>query len=276
VAVAAPKVASRGWSALAVPGIRLALAAPRVVAAPARGAVRFFTSSSARRAAAESAKDAAGESATGARGLLKAYDALLYSNPIKTKAATSFFLFGLGDILAQFAQNAMRKDGTPAAPFDWARLGRGCLFGLLVSGPANHYNFQFLQWLTVNTMKLSPTGLVMPAVKMFFDQFVYFAYFMCGGYHVFMNTLEGSPMDATIEKLKENFWPTMKANWAFWPFVQLVNFKFVPVAWQVNFVLTASLAWALYLSYAFQGEGEGKEKLAGALDVEEVVEVKSK
>ena len=47
---------------------------------------------------------------------------------------------------------------------------------------------------------------------------------------------------------------TLKAQWAFWIPAQLINFKYVPVRHQLNFVLVVSLAWTTFLSLAFPPE----------------------
>ncbi|KAG9980650.1 hypothetical protein KCU78_g21604, partial [Aureobasidium melanogenum] len=38
-------------------------------------------------------------------------------------------------------------------------------------------------------------------------------------------------------------------NWMLWPFVQAVNFKFVPLQHRVLVVNVVSLGWNCYLSY---------------------------
>lgn len=167
-------------------------------------------------------------------------------------------LFGLGDILAQGVQYA-KVEGSKRGSFgiNWRRLAEACSFGVVVSGPANHYHLNFLEWLSTKVMKLPRSGMRMPLFKMFVEQFVYFSYFMCGAYHVWMTYLHGGNLSDAKATLEKVFWPTVYANWMFWPAVQLVNFKLVPVPWQLNFVLAASVLWAMYLSYSFQGDEEG-------------------
>lgn len=43
------------------------------------------------------------------------------------------------------------------------------------------------------------------------------------------------------EKLKSTYWNALSANWTVWPFVQAVNFKFVPLQHQVLVVNVVSL-----------------------------------
>ena len=50
--------------------------------------------------------------------------------------------------------------------------------------------------------------------------------------------------------MADTLWDTLKAQWAFWIPAQLINFKYVPVRHQLNFVLVVSLAWTTFLSLA--------------------------
>ena len=54
----------------------------------------------------------------------------------------------------------------------------------------------------------------------------------------------GSPPD----KLSKSYVPALTANYALWPFVQLVNFKFVPLHHRVLVVNLVSIGWNCFLS----------------------------
>lgn len=81
------------------------------------------------------------------------------------------------------------------------------------------------------------------------------------------------------QRVQERLWPTLKANYILWPaaqvrkictesgailranlsqppnplLLQIINFKFVPLQHQLNFVLVVSLGWAAYLSLSHSG-----------------------
>jgi protein Mpv17 len=79
-----------------------------------------------------------------------------------------------------------------------------------------------------------------------------------------MAVLEGTSPKA---KLEANYVPALTANYMIWPFVQLVNFKFVPLQHRVLFVNLISIGWNCYLSFLNSGGSKTGEGL-----VEEVVE----
>ncbi|GLD98456.1 hypothetical protein PINS_up007153 [Pythium insidiosum] len=61
-------------------------------------------------------------------------------------------------------------------------------------------------------------------------------------------TLEGVP-EQIPSKLRQDWWPTVKANWVVWVPAQLLNFRFVPGNLQVLFANVVGLFWNSYLSY---------------------------
>lgn len=61
-------------------------------------------------------------------------------------------------------------------------------------------------------------------------------------------TLEGD-VGKVPEKLKQEWWPAVKANWVVWVPAQLLNFRFVPGSLQVLFSNVVGLFWNSYMSY---------------------------
>ncbi len=61
-----------------------------------------------------------------------------------------------------------------------------------------------------------------------------------------MAVLEGS---SPREKLDKSYRTALTTNYMIWPFVQLVNFKLVPLEHRVLFVNVISIGWNCYLSY---------------------------
>ena len=61
-----------------------------------------------------------------------------------------------------------------------------------------------------------------------------------------MAVLEGS---SPSEKLQRNYYNALSTNYMIWPFVQLVNFKLVPLEHRLLFVNGISIGWNCYLSY---------------------------
>jgi protein Mpv17 len=61
-----------------------------------------------------------------------------------------------------------------------------------------------------------------------------------------MAIMEGS---SPSEKLEKTYTTALTKNWMVWPFVQLINFRFIPLEHRVLLVNVISLGWNCYLSY---------------------------
>jgi len=128
-------------------------------------------------------------------------------------------------------------------PFDFERLTRFMAYGFCMA-PIQFKWFQFLG----RVFPISKTSAFGPAMKrVAFDQLI----FAPAGLLVFFTTMtvaEGGGRRAISQKLRDMYIPTLKANYIVWPAVQIVNFRLMPVQFQLPFVSTVGIAWTAYLS----------------------------
>jgi protein Mpv17 len=73
-----------------------------------------------------------------------------------------------------------------------------------------------------------------------------------------MAIMEGS---SPKDKLESTYWNALSKNWMVWPFVQAINFKFVPLHHRVLVVNVISLGWNCYLSFLNSQGGSAKQKV---------------
>ncbi|KAK3393656.1 hypothetical protein B0H63DRAFT_458739 [Podospora didyma] len=172
------------------------------------------------------------------------YQARLAARPLLTQAVTTSILFGIGDIAAQ--QLVDRKG---IEKHDLARTGRMALYGGVVFGPAAATWFQILSrkvaFKSANTTMLARVAC---------DQGLFAPAFI-GVFLGSMAVLEGS---SPSEKLSRSYWEALSTNWMIWPFVQMVNFKLVPLQHRLLFVNIISIGWNCYLSYLNSDASETK------------------
>lgn len=45
-----------------------------------------------------------------------------------------------------------------------------------------------------------------------------------------MKAMEGKSTDELMDKLRRDYWATMKMNWSVWPVISFINFRFIPPA----------------------------------------------
>ncbi|CAN8101557.1 unnamed protein product [Discula destructiva] len=166
--------------------------------------------------------------------MLRWYQARLAARPLLTQAVTTAVLFGTGDVIAQ---QAVEKKGIEK--HDLARTGRMALYGGVVFGPAAATWFKFL---AANVTLRSANATILARVAL--DQGL-FAPCAIGMFLSSMAVLEGGSVS---DKLDKNYRSALTTNYLVWPFVQAVNFKFVPLHHRVLFVNVISIGWNCYLS----------------------------
>lgn len=113
-------------------------------------------------------------------------------------------------------------------PFDFERLTRFMAYGFCMA-PLQFRWFKFLE----KTFPLTKTSAFGPAMKrVAFDQLI-FAPFGIGLFFTVMTVAEGGGRRAIYQKLRDMYVPTLKANFMVWPAVQIINFRLMPVQFQL-------------------------------------------
>ncbi|KAJ5392563.1 hypothetical protein N7509_008053 [Penicillium cosmopolitanum] len=166
--------------------------------------------------------------------MLRWYQSKLAKRPILTASVTSAVrlspLRPIPSVLSILSLiHNPRSSSPPATPLaqqavdrrglekhDFARTGRMALYGGAVFGPVATKWFGILQRHVVLKTTLTTT----------------------------LARVGFSPLD----KLKHSWLPAYKANCMVWPFVQGVNFTFVPLELRVLVVNVISLGWNCFLS----------------------------
>lgn len=113
-------------------------------------------------------------------------------------------------------------------PFDFERLTRFMAYGFCMA-PVQFKWFKLLERFFPIT-KTSAFGPAMKRVAM--DQLV-FAPVGLSVFFTVMTIAEGGGRRAISHKLRDMYIPTLKANYVVWPAVQIVNFRLMPVQFQL-------------------------------------------
>ncbi|ETW01228.1 hypothetical protein H310_06814 [Aphanomyces invadans] len=175
-----------------------------------------------------------------ARTWTSQYSTLLAKYPLLTKTLTSAALAGVGDIVCQLAIE-------DADAIDFRRLSVFTAVGGAYIAPLLHVSYGMLNRMFVGVT----TTAVLQRVAV--DQLVLTPAFFVS-YFALMQTL--SPTNVTIEdKLRQEWWPTVQANWIVWVPAQLLNFRFIRPSYQVLFSNVVSLFWNAYMSFVSHNEG---------------------
>ncbi|PSN67087.1 hypothetical protein BS50DRAFT_573836 [Corynespora cassiicola Philippines] len=180
------------------------------------------------------------------------YQAKLKSAPLLTSSITTAVLFATGDGMAQ---QGVEKRGLDK--HDFMRTGRMAAYGGAIFGPAATKWYGFL----VKRVNLSTNNRTI-AARVACDQLI-FAPINMGFFLSTMAYLEGNSVK---ERLDKAYVPGLTKNFMIWPWVQGVNFKYVPLEHRVLVVNFISLGWNCYLSYLnSSGDSPTPEKEGGQL-----------
>eukprot|EP00752_Nemacystus_decipiens_P009188 g8208.t2 len=201
--------------------------------------------------------------------LFAAYNSLLESRPLTTKAVSSGAIAFAGDVTCQMLaiEVARREEeqsppetadehdiasgsrrilndlgaGDVASEIDWGRTLRFTFVGAAVLAPSLHLWYGFL------IRRLPGTAPATVVKRVALDQLLFAPVFLAG----FLSTvmlLDGKA--AKIEhKLRADYTTTVVSNWGYWIPAQVVNFRFVAPVYQVLYANFVGFFWNIYLSY---------------------------
>ncbi|KAK5213032.1 hypothetical protein LTR67_006430 [Exophiala xenobiotica] len=140
---------------------------------------------------------------------------------------------------------------TGPRPFDFERLTRFMSYGFIMTPLQFLWFGRLTKWFPI-----TPKSGTVPALKrMAMDQLV-FAPFGLSCFFTFMTVAEGGGKREISRKFQDVYLPTLRANWILWPAVQLINFRVMPLQFQIPFVSTIGIAWTAYLSLTNSSEDE--------------------
>lgn len=172
------------------------------------------------------------------RRLLKYYKKFLTRYPLTTQSIQSGILMGTGDIIAQTfveKQDISQINLTRTAPYATAGL---------VVGPTVATWYKFLDY----KFGTGKAGIKIVLKKMVMDQSCFAPCFLAAlvsGLHF----AKGYSTIEVKEHLQDKYSDILLTNYKVWPFVQLVNFYFLPLEYRVLFVQCVAVVWNTYLSW---------------------------
>ncbi|XP_017780921.1 PREDICTED: mpv17-like protein [Nicrophorus vespilloides] len=151
-------------------------------------------------------------------------------------------IYGTLYLGAEMSQQVMTKKvlTDKPEPMDMPTLARYGFYGTIIQGPLLTF---WYKWLDA---KFVGTGLKLVAKKLMVDQFVSVPPLLLI-FFVSMSIMERKPN--VLEEFQSKFKQTFVNSCMFWMPVQAINFTFVPAAFRVVYIGTASFAWVNILCY---------------------------
>eukprot|EP00088_Acartia_fossae_P010423 TRINITY_DN15191_c0_g3_i1.p1 TRINITY_DN15191_c0_g3~~TRINITY_DN15191_c0_g3_i1.p1 ORF type:complete len:192 (-),score=20.36 TRINITY_DN15191_c0_g3_i1:158-733(-) len=124
---------------------------------------------------------------------------------------------------------------------DWKEVTRFCVYGGLIHAPLV-YN-----WLKFAAHLFPKTTVSHLLAKVALDQSC-FAPVALSTFYIGLSTLEGKDKDGIYEEWRQKFPNTWACSAFIWPFLQTINFRFVPGGLRPIFVAVCSFFWTTMLA----------------------------
>lgn len=171
--------------------------------------------------------------------MLNGFRKLLNKRPMVTQMVASGFIGLTGDAICQFGIEKKKLK-----EYDLQRGTRFFLIPALLITPVLARWFRILE-------RVPGSPKTVPLKRVFVDQ-------LCGA-PIFNGLFcysfmfwENLDVKQSWENLKNIYLDVLLKSYQFWPFVQLVNFYFIPISLRVIVVQLASILWNCFISYKTQ------------------------
>jgi len=149
------------------------------------------------------------------------------------------------------------KDKDKEFKVDWRRVAITSSFGFAFVGPVGHYWYEYLDRFI--RRRFQPNTFKFVASKVAADGFLFgpldlllfFSYVGLG---------QGRSVEQVKEDVKRDFIPALVLGGMIWPAVQIANFRFIPVRYQLLYVNLFCLLDSCFLSWIEQqGDASWKQ-----------------
>eukprot|EP00009_Paramoeba_aestuarina_P001700 CAMPEP_0201520718 /NCGR_PEP_ID=MMETSP0161_2-20130828/12229_1 /ASSEMBLY_ACC=CAM_ASM_000251 /TAXON_ID=180227 /ORGANISM="Neoparamoeba aestuarina, Strain SoJaBio B1-5/56/2" /LENGTH=166 /DNA_ID=CAMNT_0047919187 /DNA_START=51 /DNA_END=548 /DNA_ORIENTATION=- len=161
------------------------------------------------------------------------YGRMLAARPLLTKSVTGSVLYTAGDVICQGIDGTLERDG-----WQIERSSKMTFFGAFLFAPISHLWYVKMLGNRIPGNSLSAVGK-----KLAIDQII-FGPFINSVFLTYMVGSNGGTVEDVKNKFRNDFVDIMKMNVTVWPAAMAVNFRFVPVQFQVLYINFVVMGWS--------------------------------
>ncbi|OAY54285.1 PXMP2/4 family protein 2 isoform X3 [Manihot esculenta] len=145
------------------------------------------------------------------------------------------------------------QDDEKGVKINWKRVATTSLFGFGFVGPVGHFWYEGLDQFIRSRLLLRPNTLRFVTTKVAIDGLLFGPLDLLI-FFTYMGFSTGKSVPQIKEDLKRDFLPALILEGGLWPVVQAVNFRFLPVRYQLLYVNIFCLLDSCFLSWIEQQE----------------------
>lgn len=175
---------------------------------------------------------------------------VLEEEPLVTKMVTIGLMAMLGDTLAQLLQ------GTWVAHLNWHQMVSKLVIGITVTAPMYHYLYMFLEdWMPAAEARNR-------FIHLFADQVLAVPIWIVA--FLVMDSVMDNPftaLDVIGGRFRGQFCSILFTSWVMYPFIQYLNFTYVPAKLRIFVLIAVSVVFNTVISYLDGGTGGANWKI---------------
>lgn len=165
-----------------------------------------------------------------------AYEKVLSSNPIATKAATSASVYTIGDILAQYTEQ--REEDSKN--IDQGRVLRSCIAGGIAHGPLSHFWYHVSENFFTNFAHLTAWWSFLP--KIVVDQTVWGPIWN-STYILLIGLMKREALEKMVGDVRTTTFPLFLDGLKLWPLAHCVTYGLIPEENRLLWVDLVEIVW---------------------------------
>lgn len=183
------------------------------------------------------------------------YSSALDSNPLGVKMATAAFLAVMSDALVQCKGTPGEYDGRR---YDMRRAASFATFNALYKGVVLHFSVPAIYAAcqgNVLRQAIRPLWqggfgdtLCKALERTMANQLILMPLVYCPVFFAVTGFVQGLSLRASWQRMRENYFSMCFTTLRFWVPVQIIQFIFVPLKWQVSSIQVTSFIWNVILS----------------------------
>ena len=183
---------------------------------------------------------------------------MLRKHRMVTTTVSGAILGYCGDLVTQSATTMQTEEG-----YDSRRGLTFTLFGGYITGPLN---YMWLGWLDKRVQSWAPMGgLRAVALKVSMQSFIMQPLLYVPNFFLFNALARGWTFDGTVERVKSDYFRTVRTIWVVWTPLVIFAFVALPMHQQAIFFSGFGLVWNSILSF-ISNRPAIKEGAAGTLE----------